>query len=110
MSPRITSDDLDDWADHFGSEEAFAALLADLVMATARDLRRCRFLTGRAIYTSGWDGETNAGSASLNVPDGRAGWEVSVRHDTLTKANNDFANRCDDYEGDPVSAAVRTSP
>jgi|GEM_PF-6905285 hypothetical protein len=108
MSPRITSDDLHDWADHFGSEEGFAALLADLVMASARDLRRCRFLTGRGIYTSGWDGETDAGSASLNVPDGRAGWEVSVRHDCLSKANEDFAHRYEDYEGDPAYRGATT--
>ena len=88
----ITASQLEGWA---GSEPARASLpdlIADLIWASAREVRTIRFPSGDKSQIHGFDGHLVAAGVT-DVQDGESFWELGTSQDYLAKANGDIKER-----------------
>jgi hypothetical protein len=95
---RVNGTDLDLWARTTDAQDRFPELVRRLVLATSAP-QRVEFRAGEGTQLGGWDGFTQVVTGNAYLPDGVAGWEVSAREDTTTKANQDFSARTADPGG-----------
>lgn len=92
----ISAQDLQSWAGRRDCEDVLPELLRRLVRATVVAPGSAHFPSGESIQVGGWDGVVQAPAGNEFVPDGWSGWELSRRHDTTTKANDDYEKRTAD--------------
>lgn len=92
----ISAQDLQSWAGRRDCEDVLPELLRRLVRATVVAPGSAHFPSGESIQVGGWDGVVQAPAGDEFVPDGWSGWELSRRHDTTTKANDDYEKRTAD--------------
>lgn len=69
------------------------AFLRHLVNNTAENLRLSNFPAYDNSQRHGWDGETDAGSATPWIPFGKAGWEFGTDQNPRNKAQKDYEAR-----------------
>lgn len=87
----ISSDDI---AEYFSRKkigrDEFPQLVRMLVRAQNSSLSKCDFHAGDNAERKGWDGETEADSATANVPKGYAIWELGTNSNPRNKAESDY--------------------
>jgi hypothetical protein len=88
-----TVDDLLRWSDMRSSQADLPRLIRRLILFNSIGLSRATFRSGEGVQLGGWDGVTVHTDAHPFVPLGVTGWELSVRKDVTTKANEDYENR-----------------
>lgn len=71
--------DLEDWANRRGSQELLPELIGRLIRADKGLEAQLRLPSGDAISMKGWDGQCHVQSASIYVPSGASGWELTVQ-------------------------------
>ena len=93
MSENITPDDIDQWAGSVPAEDELVDLVSMLVNATNNHLMTADFPGGKGANLGGPDGLTETLAESLNVPAGRALWELGTEKGPGTKATEDYDYR-----------------
>ena len=81
------------WADQGDARYGLVELVQRLVEETANGPVVVEFAIDEGVDLGGFDGKVRAEAESRWVPDGGSVWELSVRRDVGTKANDDYANR-----------------
>ena len=81
------------WADQVDARYGFVELVRRLVAETANGLLEAEFAIDEGVDLGGFDGKVRAEAESRWVPAGGSVWELSVRRDVGTKANEDYAKR-----------------
>lgn len=85
--------DISRWADDIRARDELPVLVRRLVHATNRNLIEVDFPGYSEAQRPDWDGQVEAAAATLKVPAGRSGWELSCRRDVTRKANDDYNER-----------------
>ncbi|MGB6176849.1 MAG: hypothetical protein WBF43_11070, partial [Methylocella sp.] len=88
----ISARDLEQWSKVISARDAFPAMVADLIRASAQDITSFRFPSGDKGQVRGFDGHLVAVGSSSFVPDGVSIWEFSVS-EGVRKADNDYQKR-----------------
>lgn len=103
----VTAQDLSEWANRTDGAVSLPTLLAFLIRATHATAVRLRFPADEGVRHPGWDGQTDADTASEYVPQGVAGWEISAqRSDVSQKATADYRKRT--VKPAPIDPATAT--
>lgn len=89
----ITAANLDAWGRTNSAEPELPELVADLISATASDIRSIRFPSGDKGRTRGFDGILESDGGALNVPKGKSIWEIGTETEYKAKAISDFRKR-----------------
>lgn len=89
----VTARDIDRWADSKAARDRLPVLLRKLVHSTGRDLRHVDFPGDDNAERPGWDGWVETDAATQWIPEGRSGWECSVKKNPSCKAEEDYAAR-----------------
>ena len=90
----IRARQIEDWAaGNLDARQQFPVLLRKLVHSTGRELRQVDFPGYDNAQRRGWDGWTEADSATPWIPEGWSGWEFGTDQDPRTKAEKDYAAR-----------------
>lgn len=89
----ITAANLDAWGRTNSAEPELPELVADLISATAKDIRSIRFPSGDKGRTRGLDGIVESDGDALFVPKGNSIWEIGTEIDYKGKALEDFKKR-----------------
>lgn len=89
----ITAANLDAWGRINAAEHELPEIVADLISATASDIRSIRFPSGDKGRTRGLDGILESDCAALFVPKGRSIWEIGTEDKYKGKALKDFNKR-----------------
>lgn len=89
----ITATNLEDWGRTNSAEPELPELVADLISATATDIRSIRFPGGDKGRTRGLDGILESDGDALFVPAGKSIWEIGTEIDYKGKALGDFLKR-----------------
>jgi len=89
----ITAANLDAWGRTNSAEPELPELIADLISATASDIRSIRFPSGDKGRTRGLDGILESDGDTLFVPKGKSIWEIGTENDYKGKALDDFNKR-----------------
>ena len=95
----ITALDLENWAQTKAAESELPRLIARLILATCPDLTAIYMPGGELSTIPGYDGTVDCITGNAFVPSGESVWEVSVRKDVQTKANEDYTLRTNDSWG-----------
>lgn len=90
---RVSSHELRQWAESPDAKHQLPILVRRLILETGNRVTSIHFPTGSGVTSGGWDGLVTADRASLYVPAGRSGWELSTENSAHAKATKDFANR-----------------
>lgn len=93
----ITADNLEAWGRTNSSEAELPELVADLIGATAKDIRSIRFPSGEKGRTRGLDGILESDGDELFVPKGKSIWEIGTELDYKGKALDDFKKRSAEF-------------
>ncbi|MEJ5085374.1 hypothetical protein [Brucella pseudogrignonensis] len=96
----ITATDLQHWAATLSARAAFPELIADLIRATAIEIRSFRFPSGNKAQVRGFDGWLQATGVAPYVPDGLSVWEFGASGANATKALSDFNKRSREVPAD----------
>jgi hypothetical protein len=98
----VTREDLLTWANSDGAPGQLPELVRRLVHETAGDrVQAFDFPGGSGVTTGGFDGFVRASVGTPFVPAGPSVWELSVRKDAATKADQDIAKR-NSVPGSPI--------
>ena len=89
----ITATNLEQWANTLQARTVFPALIADLIRATASEIKGIRFPSGDKGQVRGFDGVLDAAGVLPFVPDGLSIWEFGVTEGAAGKANSDYKKR-----------------
>ena len=90
----ITALNLAQWAEKLTSRSDLPRLVEDLILASAPTITSLRFPNGDLGQIRGKDGFLDARGVGLPyVPEGRSGWEFSVRKDIKDKVEDDFEQK-----------------
>ncbi|WP_324751453.1 hypothetical protein [Roseovarius sp. Pro17] len=89
----ITAAHLDAWGRTNSAEPELPELVADLISATASDIRSIRFPSGDKGRTRGLDGILASDGDALFIPKGKSIWEIGTEIDYKGKAIKDFNKR-----------------
>ena len=89
----VDAKNLDQWAESISARTQVAALVGDLIRATAVNVKSFRFPSGDAGETPGFDGFLESVEAPPYVPAGLSIWEFGTRENAESKANEDYASR-----------------
>lgn len=81
------------WADRADARYGLVELVKRLVAETASGLLKVEFAMDEGVDLGGFDGKVCAEAESRWVPAGGSVWEVSVRRDVRTKADEDYQKR-----------------
>lgn len=90
---KFTISDIDHWADTIPARTALPVLMRRLAHADSGTDARIDFPGYDAGERNGWDGSTDTTAAGHWVPEGKAGWELSVSGDLPGKPNRDIRAR-----------------
>lgn len=90
---RVGRDQLRTWAKSSRGPQELPALIRALVRETGDRLTSVHFAAGSGVTSGGWDGLVEADGASLFVPAGVSGWELSTKEAAQRKALSDFQSR-----------------
>jgi len=90
---RVGRDQLRNWAKSGRGPQELPSLIRALVRETADRLTSVHFAAGSGVTSGGWDGLVEADGASLFVPAGVSGWELSTKEASQRKALSDFKSR-----------------
>ncbi|MEZ2142245.1 XRE family transcriptional regulator [Bradyrhizobium sp. DN5] len=94
----VNGTDLAQWAERRDGQASMPTLLAKLVRASGS--ASLHFPSDEAVQFAGWDGTTQAATASEYVPAGSTGWEIGTQREGIAgKANEDYAKRTEDPLG-----------
>jgi transcriptional regulator with XRE-family HTH domain len=86
--------DLEDWATRRGSQELLPELICRLIRADKGLEAQLRMPSADAISMKGWDGQCHVQTASLYVPSGASGWELTVQKEGIKgKADGVYRDR-----------------
>ncbi len=96
----ITATDLQHWAATLPARAAFPELIADLIRATAKEIRSFRFPSGNKAQVRGFDGWLQATGVAPYVPDGLSVWEFGASGANASKALSDFNKRSKEVSAD----------
>ncbi|MBK1724758.1 hypothetical protein CKO23_21530 [Thiocystis violacea] len=93
---RVTAKDIEGWAERREAQGELPRLVRRLAIQ-AGSITEMAFQAGDSVSRPGWDGQLTSKEGDAWVPAGRSLWELSVRGDVATKANEDLrqANRFD---------------
>ncbi len=81
------------WADQVDARYGLVELVKRLVVETANGILEAEFAIDEGVDLGGFDGKVRAEAESRWVPSGGSVWELSVRRDVGTKADEDYAKR-----------------
>ena len=81
------------WADRVDARYGLAELVLRLVRENATGPVTAEFAIDEGVDLGGFDGRVRSEGGSRWVPDGDSVWELSVRRDVGTKADQDYAGR-----------------
>lgn len=95
---RITSTDLNHWADTREAQDQLPVLVRRLLRTTTPDLVRLEFPGGDAVRMPSFDGRCESGSGTPWCPKGRAAWEMGCNAQPTSKASADYRKRTDSIE------------
>ena len=90
---KITSTEIANWAGTIEARTHLPVLMRRLVHADVDPAAKVDFPGYDAGERKGWDGSTEVDSPGHWVPDGKAGWELSVSGDLPGKPNRDIQAR-----------------
>lgn len=94
----VNGTDLAQWAERRDGQASMPTLIAKLVRASGS--ASLHFPSDEAVQFAGWDGTTQAATASEYVPAGSTGWEIGTQREGIAgKANEDYAKRTQDPLG-----------
>ncbi|MBB4395075.1 helix-turn-helix transcriptional regulator [Bradyrhizobium sp. ERR14] len=98
----VNGTDLAQWAERRHGQASMPTLIAKLVRASGG--ASLHFPSDEGVQFAGWDGTTQAATASEYVPAGSAGWEIGTQREGIAgKADGDYAKRSKDALGLPQS-------
>ncbi|TWB93196.1 Xre family transcriptional regulator [Bradyrhizobium macuxiense] len=101
----VNGTDLAQWAERRDGQASMPTLIAKLVRASGS--ASLHFPSDEAVQFAGWDGTTQATTASEYVPAGATGWEIGTQREGIAaKANEDYAKRTQDPLGLAQSEAT----
>jgi hypothetical protein len=103
---RIERAHLRNWADRVSAPGEFPRLLRRLILETGGDVVGLEFPAGEGVSAGDWDGSVRSGSATPFIPAGLSVWELSVRKDVGTKAEEDYEKRTATPDGTPTAEAT----
>jgi transcriptional regulator with XRE-family HTH domain len=88
----VNGTDLAQWAERRHGQASMPTLIAKLVRASCG--ASLHFPSDEAVQLAGWDGTTQATTASEYVPAGLAGWEIGTQREKIAeKADKDYIKR-----------------
>jgi transcriptional regulator with XRE-family HTH domain len=94
----VTGTDLAQWAERRDGQASMPTLIAKLVRASGG--ASLHFPSDEAVQFAGWDGTTQATTASEYVPAGSTGWEIGTQREGIAgKADGDYTKRSKDPLG-----------
>ncbi|WP_445621139.1 hypothetical protein ACUN8C_04685 [Kushneria sp. Sum13] len=96
----ITAIDLEAWGRTIDAALMLPELVADLISATAPEIRSIRFPSGGKGQVRGFDGVLESMSGMPNVPQGRSVWEFGTSVNYQKKAQSDFDSRTNSISED----------
>jgi hypothetical protein len=94
------------WADRVSAASEFPRLLRRLILETGAEVVGLGFPAGEGVAAGGWDGSVRSGTATPFIPGGLSVWELSVREDVGTKADEDYGKRAATPDGTPTAEAT----
>lgn len=97
---RVTRDELRAWATEGLAPQVLPALIRRLIRETGSQVTSLHFPAGSGVTSGGWDGLVEADAASLYVPSGVSGWELSTKDKSHEKAMTDFKKRVQSVPSD----------
>ncbi|MFX4528031.1 hypothetical protein ABTB01_19670, partial [Acinetobacter baumannii] len=77
----VNGTDLAQWAERRDGQASMPTLIAKLVRASGG--ASLHFPSDEAVQFAGWDGTTQAATASEYVPTGSTGWEISTQREGI---------------------------
>ncbi len=89
----ILADRIRDWAGTVAAKHDLGWLLRRLIKETCPDWSRVEIQDGSQMYLGDFDGVVDCEGYRIFVPAGHSVWEISVRKDVGTKANEDYDGR-----------------
>lgn len=102
---RVTAKDIAGWAERREAQGELPRLIRRLAMQ-AGSIMAIAFPAGDSVSRPGWDGQLTSKEGDAWVPAGRSLWELSVRGDVTTKANEDYIKRTDSTSEETRIAAT----
>jgi hypothetical protein len=103
---RIERAQLQSWADRVSAASEFPRLVRRLILETGTEVVGLSFPAGEGVAAGDWDGSIRSGAASKFIPGGLSVWELSVRKDVGTKADEDYEKRTATPDGSPTTEAT----
>ena len=90
----IKAQQIHDWAvQDQRAQSRLPVLVRRLIRSTGRELFHLDFPAYGEVHRPGWDGWVEARAATLWIPEGQSGWEVSTEQRPRRKADDDFKKR-----------------
>jgi hypothetical protein len=96
---RIAAKDIERWAETREAQGELPRLIRRLAVL-AGTVTEIAFPAGESVSRPGWDGQILSKDGDSWVPPGRSFWELSVRRDVATKAEEDYAKRTQETDQD----------
>lgn len=92
----VDRNDIERWAERFGSKGNLPTLIARLVRATTPLSTQADFPSGSAAFVGGWDGVVYCHEDRAYTPKGVSLWEFGTEKDCKGKADDDYDKRSKD--------------
>lgn len=99
----ISADRIKNWAKADSAKHDIGWLLRRLIKATCPNWSRVDMQDGSQMYLGGYDGIVDCEGYKCFAPSGHSVWEASTRLDIGRKANQDYAERTEDPDGEDKS-------
>lgn len=103
ISPKITADQIAQWATRPNAQFELPELLRRLIYASGATVHSLSAPSDKDVFLGGYDIQLNTTSAGHHIPIGASVWEVSVREDVINKLREDYQKRTNEPAGvDPA--------
>lgn len=99
FAPKITADQIHEWAEKAGADAVLPELLRRLVYASGAIVHSIHVPVGKNTNVGGYDMRLVVDGARSHVPDGESVWEMGVGEDVLRKFDDDYNKRSGDSLG-----------
>jgi len=99
----VKAPDLEYWSRTREAQAGLPTLIRKLIYASTEQPLHIEMPGGEGVQRHGWDGVVKTQAASLYVPAGTSGWEISVADRPADKAERDFKARISGPLGLPPS-------
>ena len=96
---KISAKDIGRWAQSREAQGDLPRLIRRLAVQ-AGTVTAIAFPAGQSVSRPSWDGQILSSEGDPWVPAGRSLWELSVRHDVATKAEEDYVKRTQETDPD----------